>query len=124
MRSPNTLLLSGSGKGRVIATWTVLVVAALIAALVLNWTAWMRYYRTEDDTSNGIERGVAILLVLGGFLVWCGGLVVIGVVLEVLERRRGSELADTPSRRDPGHARGFLPKAGSGRPPYDGKWPG
>jgi hypothetical protein len=124
MRSPNTLLLSGSGKGRVIAAWTVLVVAALIAALVLNWTAWMRYYRTEDDTSNGIERGVAILLVLGGFLVWCGGLVVIGVVLEVLERRRGSELADTPSRRDPGHARGFLPKAGSGRPPYDGKWPG
>jgi hypothetical protein len=67
MRSPNTLLLSGSGKGRVIAAWTVLVVAALIAALVLNWTAWMRYYRTEDDTSNGIERGVAILLVLGGF---------------------------------------------------------
>jgi hypothetical protein len=124
MRSPNTLLLSGSGKGRVIAAWTVLVVAALIAALVLNWTAWMRYYRTEDDTSNGIERGVAILLVLGGFLVWCGGLVVIGVVLEVLERRRGSELADTPSRRDPGDARGFLPKAGSGRPPYDGKWPG
>ena len=124
MRSPNRLLLSGSGKGRVIAAWTILVAAGVIVALVLNWSAWLRYYRTEDDTSNGIEWGVAIFLVLGGFLVWCGGLVVVAVVLEVIEQRRGSELADTPSQREAGSFQGFLPNSGSGVRPYDGKWPG
>jgi hypothetical protein len=124
MRSPTTLLLPGSGRGRVIAAWTILVAAGLIAALVLNWSAWLPYYRTEDSTTEGIEWGVAILLVLGGFLVWCGGLVVIAVVLEVLRRPRGLQLADAPSRREPGRFQGLLPDDGSGGRAYDGKWPG
>jgi hypothetical protein len=124
MRSPKNSLLSSSGKSRIVAAWTIVVAVGLIAVLRLNWTTWTRYYQGGDEPTHELQIGVEIFLVLGGFLLWCGGLVVIEVVLEVLERRRGSELADTPSRRDPGHARGFLPKAGSGRPPYDGKWPG
>jgi len=125
MRSPKNSLLPSSGKSRIVAAWTIVVAVGLIAVLRLNWTTWTPYYQGGDEPTHELQIGVEIFLVLGGFLLWCGGLVVVAVVLEVLERRRGSELADTPSRRrDSGHARGFLPNVRSGGATYDGKWPG
>ena len=122
MRSPKTLLLSSSGKGRVIAAWTILVAAGLIAVLRLNWTAWTPYYQGGDEPTHELQIGVEILLVLGGFFVWCGGLVVVALVFEVLGRRRGSGLAATPSGRDSGRIPGSFPNAGPSGP-HEG-WPG
>ena len=124
MRSPRTVFLSSSGTDRIVAAWTILVAVGLIAVLRLNWTTWTRYYLGGDEPTHELQIGVEILLVLAGFLTWCGGLVVVAVVREVLERRRGSESAEITDRRDFSHARGFVPNVRSGGPSQDGKWPG
>ena len=121
MRSAKTLLLSSSGTGRIVAAWTILVAIGLIAVLRLNWTTWTHYYQGGDEPTHELQIGVEFLLVAAGFFTWCGGLVVIAVVREVLGRRRGSGLA-VPSGRDSVPLRDSLPTAGPSGP-HDG-WPG
>jgi len=121
MRSPKTLLLSSSGTSRIVAAWTILIAVGLIVVLRLNWTTWTHYYQGGDEPTHELQIGVEVGLVVAGFFTWCGGLVVIAVVREVLGRRRGQGLAAMPNGRDSVPPRRSLPNAGPSGP-HNG-WP-